>query len=46
MLCNKICNEYELIKYFNLMYKYTENYEIIVNNFISRDNLIKSREFY
>ena len=34
------CNEYELIKYFHLMYKYTENYEIIVTNFVSRDNLI------
>ena len=38
----KDCNEYELIKYFHLMYKYTENYEIIINNFISRDTLINS----
>ena len=36
------CNEYELIKYFKLMYKYTENYEIIINNFSSRDNLINT----
>lgn len=39
------CNEYELIKFFNLMYKYTENYEIIVNNFSSRDNLINTLIF-
>ena len=35
-------NEYELIKYFHLMYKYTDNYEIIINNFISRDTLINT----
>ena len=35
-------NEYELIKYFHLMYKYTDNYEIIINNFVSRDTLINS----